>query len=54
MDLLEFNNGKVKLEGKEYDIAYCIDDAATLNCKYIRIDGKFYNPDKLNQSLRQK
>ena len=41
MDLLEFNHGKVKLEGKEYDIAYCI-------------DGKFYNPDKLNQSLRQK
>ena len=22
MDLLEFNNGKVKLEGKEYDVAF--------------------------------
>ena len=54
MDLLEFNNGKVKLEGKEYDIAYCIDDRATLNCKYIGIDGKFYKPDKMNQSLRQR
>ena len=54
MYLLEFNNGKVKLEGKEYDVAFCIDDRATLNCKYIGIDGKFYKPDKMNQSLRQR
>lgn len=51
IDYLDFFNEKVKVGEKEYDMAYCIDDAKTLNIKYLRIDGKFYDPDKLNKAL---
>ena len=51
LDFLDFYNGKVKVDGKEYEIAFSIDDAKTLNCKYFKINGEFYNPDKLNKAL---
>ena len=50
-ECVDVYNGKVKVDGKEYEIAFSIDDAKTLNCKYFKINGEFYNPDKLNKAL---
>ena len=41
-------NGKIKRSEVEHSVAYGITDKGF---KYIKIDGKFYNLDKLNKAL---
>lgn len=44
----EYFNGKIKRSEVEHSVAYGLTDKGF---KYIKIDDKFYNPDKLNKAL---